>query len=1038
MDANLLLKCFAETLQADVTSRTAAEKQLKEISVQPGFLGACLDILETQETPAHVKKAAAVYFKNRVVRYWASKDTNLRVDEGEKPVVKDRIVPVLLVVDHSTRQQILPAFRLLVSLEFDNWSKLLEQTGQLLQELEKSEDYLYTAILCLVEITRKFKWADNQSRSNKLDPILEQTFPFLLSIGKSLLSQHENGVELTETKAEILKLILKSYRFVTYYEIPNMLRERDQLLQWGEFHASVISMKPPAYAANTDVSEQEKSLLQVAKCYKWSVANILRLFIRYGSQNSLSRKIAYPEFLNVFINEFMPHFFNHILKVVEEFCQGVRWIGLTELYQLLEFLSHCISEMPTWKLIKPHFEILMHHFIYPVICPSDHLLETFEDDPQEYINLCFDTCGDYDNERYAALGFVTTSLLKHAKFCLPPITSMIQQELTNVQNDDSLESAKKKDGLMRILGSISGYLVDDDSIAPLLTTLVVPNFKTTHEFLKARTIEVCSQFADVQFAPDVLAVITHGILNNFDGDVSLPVRFNSALSIQAFITNEDFKNALSQTILPVMSKLLELSNEIDNDAISIIMQECVESFSEQLQPFGVDLMSKLVHQFLKLAIEINEASKVEVDDFDANYEDQGDKAMAALGFLNTMITVLLSFENSHEICVKLEEICAPAIDYVLVNQMDDFFAEIGELIENATFLLRAITPIMWKNFKLLYDIFEQGSGLLYVEELLPCLTNYMIYGKSTIKNDENLQKHFFQLLNVIAASSQEEEVGSISDLVLTYEFAENFILTLEENAAPYVPQILEVVLSNYHQCEERKLNGTFTVNSNNVIIACLVYSTEATIAILKQTNQFSTFFKKWLDSSLERVFDLKLSLLGLMKLISINQLDSDISLAVSGKIPSTLKQLVTSITNLEKKRKNIDDFKDDVNLNLDQAQLLVQTQNSIQNNSLGADDEQQQGESGYEEDWEDDVEATKKYIEFLNNEESQLTGSGFQDEEEIYEDPLAPTPLDEVNIFELFKSFLHEFQLADPDKFNVLFGNLKDEDQKVIIDVVNT
>ncbi|EDK46095.1 conserved hypothetical protein [Lodderomyces elongisporus NRRL YB-4239] len=175
-----------------------------------------------------------------------------------------------------------------------------------------------------------------------------------------------------------------------------------------------------------------------------------------------------------------------------------------------------------------------------------------------------------------------------------------------------------------------------------------------------------------------------------------------------------------------------------------------------------------------------------------------------------------------------------------------------------------------------------------------------------------------------------------------------------------------------------------------------------------------------------------------MKLISINQLDSDILLAVSGKIPSTLKQLVTSITNLEKKRKNIDDFKDDVNLNLDQAQLLLQIQNSIQNNSLGADDEQLQGESGYEEDWEDDVEATKKYIEFLNNEESQLTGSGFQDEEEIYEDPLAPTPLDEVNIFELFKSFLHEFQLADPDKFNVLFGNLKDEDQKVIIDIVNT
>ena len=57
-------------------------------------------------------------------------------------------------------------------------------------------------------------------------------------------------------------------------------------------------------------------------------------------------------------------------------------------------------------------------------------------------------------------------------------------------------------------------------------------------------------------------------------------------------------------------------------------------------------MSKLVQQFMKLAQEIHEASQVDVDDFDGNFDDQGDKVMAALVFINTMITVLLSFENS--------------------------------------------------------------------------------------------------------------------------------------------------------------------------------------------------------------------------------------------------------------------------------------------------------------------------------------------------------------------------------------------------------
>ena len=88
------------------------------------------------------------------------------------------------------------------------------------------------------------------------------------------------------------------------------------------------------------------------------------------------------------------------------------------------------------------------------------------------------------------------------------------------------------------------------------------------------------------------------------------------------------------------------------------MQDCVEAYSEQLQPFGVDLMSKLVQQFLRLAQEIKE-SLANIDDanFDsADNDDLSDKTIAAIGILNTMITVLLSFENSAPILHNLEEV----------------------------------------------------------------------------------------------------------------------------------------------------------------------------------------------------------------------------------------------------------------------------------------------------------------------------------------------------------------------------------------------
>ncbi|CAK9441061.1 uncharacterized protein LODBEIA_P49300 [Lodderomyces beijingensis] len=1028
MDSNLILECFAGTLQINEQLRRQAETNLQTLSVQAGFLGACLDILE-QENPIHIKKAAAVYFKNRVVKFWSIKDAKsaYRIAAEEKLVVKERILSVFLVCDHGTRQQLLPVLRLLIMVEFDDWSQLLDNTGQLLQRSEESDDYLYTAVLCLAEITRKFKWSDNKSREKQLDPIVSQAFPFILNWGKTVVGNHEQGQEITEMKAEILKLILKIYRFVTFYEIPAMLRERDQLLQWGEFHASVIEMSPPAYASNTAVSEQEKILLQISKCYKWAVANILRIFVRYASTNSLTKKIVYPDFHELFLKEFIPHYITHFLKVIEEYCHGKRWIGLSELYQLLEFLSHCVSEKSTWKMIKPHFETLVKHFIYPTVVPKDYTLEIYEDDPQEYISLCFDICGDYDNAEYAAIGFIMTSLYKHSNYCLGPISSFIQEELSHLQSqpEETLEIAKKKDGMLRILGSISGNLPKNATIAPLLTQLVIPNVKSSHDFLKARAIEVCSQFAEVPLDVSVSDQLFRAILQNFDGDNnSLPVQFNSALSIQAFIPNDQFKQALSTIILPTMSKLLELSNEIDNDAISIIMQECVENFSEQLQPFGVDLMSKLVSQFMKLTFEINEASKTDIDELDANYEDQGDKSMAALGFLNTMITVMLSFENSHEVCIKLEEICSPVIEFVIQNQMDEFYCEVGELIENALFLLRDVSPVMWKNFGFLHEAFEEGTALMYAEELLPCLTNYMIYGKQMLVQDENLRNMAFAIFERIAVSAQDDELGSIADLNLSYEFAQCFILSLGDSSVPYIPKILEVVLGNYSKCADKKMTSPFAVNSNNTLIAALVYATETTLSLIHRTAHLEPFLTWWFDAPRDRVYDLKLSILGFMKVAAATT-EQELVQKIGHKLPGALTELTRAVNDLNNKRSRADEFNQPGT-----AAVPVEGGAEVDGNGNNDEEEWEEEEGEGEGEWDADEAAEAQKFEFANE-------AGFYEEDEVYEDPLGVTALDELNVYEVFKTFMYNLQQSDPERFQSLFGSLSEDEQKLIMDVVS-
>ena len=167
MDSNLILECFAGTLHTDPVLRNQAESKLKELSLTPGFLGACLDIIDNSASPIQAKKAAAVYFKNRVIRYWNIKGSTYKIDHDEKPIIKERILPVIINCDYNIKQQLIPVLRLLIALEFESWDGLLDQTGQLLQ-LENLEDYLYTGMLCFAEIARKYKWMENNDRKNKL------------------------------------------------------------------------------------------------------------------------------------------------------------------------------------------------------------------------------------------------------------------------------------------------------------------------------------------------------------------------------------------------------------------------------------------------------------------------------------------------------------------------------------------------------------------------------------------------------------------------------------------------------------------------------------------------------------------------------------------------------------------------------------------------------------------------------------------------------------------------------------------------------
>ncbi|CAH2350487.1 nonsense-mediated mRNA decay protein 5 [[Candida] railenensis] len=1084
MDANVLLECFACTLSANQNIRQQAELRLKELSNAPGFLGGCLDIIGSKNLVSidtNVRKAAAVYFKNRIVKYWmipVTKDTLIYIDNDEKPVIKDRILEVMINSDYHIQQQLIPVLRVLISFEFpQRWGNLLNDTGDLLQQVPESSNSddasytsLYTGLLCFSEICRKFRWVSNEDREKELDPIIQQVFPHLLNIGNNILADPS---QLTEFKAEILKLILKIYKFVTYFDLPKILQTRDAVISWGQFHGSIFNLQAPAYIETQfkSLNEREKSILHISKCYKWSLANLYRLFTRYSS-NGISKKYNYTDFHKMFLNELIPQLIQNFLQIIEQWCSKLRWLPISALYYLLQFLSHSVTQKSTWLLIKPFFETLISHFIYPLLCPMDEILEIYEADPLEYIHINFDIYDEINTPDIAALGLLVTFVDKRKNSTLDTIVNFaylhLQQLVGAVSaGDTTLETAKKIEGILRLIGCISHYILIPQSkyypqMETFLNKLILPNLNSNYEFVRARALEITSKFADLEFEENgefhTIAKIFHAVDENFDLQTkSLPLALQCALAIQSYLPKQQFKDAMGSIILPIMSKLLELSEEIDNDSISIVMQDCVENFSEQLQPFGVDLMTKLVEQFMRLCQEVNESTKEMEEsggiDYDAS-DDSSEKIMAAIGLLNTMITVLLSFENSQSILVKLEEVYYPIIEYVIVNKIDDLFAEIGELIENSTFLLRSISPTMWRVFKLLSQSFHHdgnpaalnggGIALLYTEELIPSLNNFLIYGQADLLENDEIINGFFGIFMAIVDG--DEEQVDFNDISFACELGQNFILTLRQKSTPFLMTILGKVLGIFQNMTNDKLhvrNNSYDVNVSNVIVATFIYDLPNAIAFLEHSGFIEVFFERWMKliPMLKRVYDIKLSILGLISIVSDNEIlakfesggNNNFAIGLVNSIIHLLKLLPDAIKNLEERRKNFNELDDE-----GMQRLWEQDQEAFNKFTRGGDEDDDEEYEDFGDEAEDSTN-NEEFDSFLKEQEEsfKLKSSGFYDEddEQINEDPLSSTPLDNLNVFKFFKDFLISLQSNDLHKYQSLFGKLNESDQHVIQDV---
>lgn len=1051
MDANALLQCFAHTLDQDFNTRTNAESQLKTASRTPGFLGACLDIIASAEVPANIKLSASLYFKNKIIYGWivseysSSKNEllNYGVDNDEKPVVKDMLIQTMLACSHNAPhclKALRPALKTIISEEYSKgrWNDLLPKSLELLSNSDI--DVAFVGLICLSEIFRTYRWKENDSRQ-ELETLILEYFPALLSYANDQLMQ--DGKNMNDPKiGELLKLIIKIYKFVTYHDLPFTLQRPEFFVPWANLFVSVIQHPLPESVMSISDADERKTNPWV-KCKKWSYANLFRLFYRYAS-TSLSRKFEYNEFKAVFIDEFLPQLLSLLFEQIEQWGSGAIWLSDESLYYILSFLEQAVTQKSPWKLINSHYTIILRHVIFPLLRPTEETLEEFENDPQEYIHRNLELWNDDYSPDIEAISLLITAVNKRGKTTLQPTLEFVIETLqSNIGDFQSitLENAVNIEAALKIFSSIVDKLTSAESpyaseIEGFVKTFALPFFASPYGFLQSRVCEICSKLGTVEFKdPSTIEAIYHGIINCLnDTSDSLPINLSAALALQTFIQDPYFQQAITPAVVPIMQKLLALSNEFESDSISGVMQEFVEQFADQLQPFGVELVNSLIQQFLKLAIDLNDAANIDPTSLMSGegIPDESGKQMAALGILSTIISILLSFENSMEVVRSLEQSFYSVAEFILKNDIDDFYREVCEFFENSTFLLREITPVTWKVLELIGESNRKEESMIayYLEDFMLIFNNVLVYGSEELKKND----FYCRILYEIYGNTGVNEDSDFDELNVIFDFSQKVILAL----GPQVPQsnreafLNDAISSLELNKGSLKTSIVFGVTSFNVVIASCVSAPLETIQYIHTKGFFNMFFDTWLTSyapNFKRTYDIKLSIMALLSITSrldANQLNSLGLEAILPSIGASLSQLICKYpqAELELKAKRQE---------FSSSGFETDFQNSW-DDTVELNDDEDEGTAD-EENFEAYLEALKKQQEGINF----VDGISFGDEEtfdDLEEDPLTKSILDDVDIITLFRSSLEQLQQSNANVYSVAFGNITPEQQKQLSQVL--
>uniref|UniRef100_A0A8C1K5T1 Importin 7 n=1 Tax=Cyprinus carpio TaxID=7962 RepID=A0A8C1K5T1_CYPCA len=974
MDLNSLIEALRGTMDANL--REAAERQLNEGHTQVNFLSTLLQVTMTDQLDLPVRQAGVIYLKNMVTQHWSEGDnantegSTSNIPEEDRQFIRDHIVEAIIQSPERLRVQLTTCIHHMIKHDYPaRWTAVVDKIGFYLQS-DNSGCWL-GILLCLYQLVKNYEYKKPEERQ-PLVAAMQIFMPMLKDRFIQLLPDPSNDSVLVQK--QIFKILYALFQ----YNLPLELINRQNLTEWMEILKTVVDRDVPPETLQVD--EDERPELPWWKCKKWALHILARLFERYGSPGNTTKE--YTEFAELFLKGYAVAAQQVLLKVLYQYKEK-QYVAPRVLQQTLNYINQGIAHAVTWKNLKPHIQGIIQDVVFPLMCYTDSDEELWQEDPYEYIRMKFDVFEDFISPTTAAQTLLFTACNKR-KEVLQKSMGFCYQILTDPACDP-----RKKDGALHMIGSLAEILLKrkiyKDQMEFMLQNHVFPLFRSELGYMRARACWVLHYFCEVKFKIDqnlqTALELTRLCLIN---DNEMPVKVEAAIALQVLISNQEkAKDYITPHIRPVMQALLQIVRETENDDLTNVIQKMICEYSEEVTPIAVEMTQHLAMTF-------NQVIQTGPDE-----EGGDDKAVTAMGILNTIDTLLSVVEDHKEITQQLEGICLQVIGTVLQQHVLEFYEEILSLAHSLT--CQQVSPQMWQLLPLVYEVFQQ-DGFDYFTDMMPLLHNYITVDTDTLLSDTKYLEIIYSMCKKVQLLQCKPKVVPLF-VTTTLER-----LTREVKTSELRTMCLQVAIAALYYSPPLLLNTLENLRFPN--------NTEPI------TNHFISQWLKDIDCFLG-LHDRKMCVLGLCALMDLDQRPQAVNQVAGQLLPAAIllfNGLKRAYACRAEHENDDDDEEEEDGEEEDENVELGSDEDDI-------DDEGQEylemlakqaGEDGDDEDWEeDDAEETAL--------ESYTTS--VDDEDNL------------VDEYMIFKVIIQNVQARDPAWYQALTQCLDEEQRKQLQDI---